>query len=84
MPRLLLIAPARAGGRQTGGALRPFCVCTARVSGRVQALFFGERKEKTDEKARTIPADGLCDGHRPTACHDPGGGGDGDHIDDSI
>ena len=39
MPKLFEIAPARTGGRQTGGPLRPFRVCAARVSGRAQTLF---------------------------------------------
>ena len=55
MPRLFEIAPARTGAVRPGDHCALFCVCTARVSGQVQTLFFSEGKEKTNEKSAYCP-----------------------------
>ena len=74
MPRLFEIAPARTGGRQTGGSLRPFLRLHGPCERAGADAFFSEGKEKTNEKAHIVPADGLCDGRQPAACLGPGSG----------
>lgn len=46
MPRLLEIAPARTGGRQTGGSLRPFLRLHGPRERAGADAFFNKGKEK--------------------------------------
>ena len=67
MPKLFEIAPARTGGRQTRGSLRPFLRLHGPCERAGADAFFNKGRRKTNEKARIIPVDELRDARQPAA-----------------